>query len=755
MVLRFRIFFFISVACAAALAAVGSFAPASASTLGAIRGTVYDSAGHPLQHAKVVIVAGVGTKDSTATDASGRYIFPRVEFDTYTVTVTAAGLPPNSQIVTVASGTVTVLDFHLSEKKLASVVTVAKAGHPVSVTVMTPQMIQTLPSNFKLASVTETVPGVVPFSYDEPVVRGFHGVAYYIDGIPIPQTSSSAFAEVLDPRDIGSVEVYTGSFPAEYGGSRQGGVVNIISKRPSGNGGDITLTGGNYATGATQLSESFGGPTLKAYVSLNFDRTDRGLDSPTAQPIHDAASQSNEFMRLTYVPDSRDSWALHFSNLFSTFQIPIDTNPTSVSFAPQGSDDLQYEYARYASIVYNRLSADGQGYLEISPWYNRSQVKFFPDPTNDLASAAMASTFQDRVGTYYGLTGAYFRSWTKDNLKIGFTGAVEDFTSAFNIQFIDPTTMMLQQFNDNAAQTGTNFGIYAEDKMILSPMFTTNIGLRYDRSTGFTDGNQVSPRFELDYLANPKETVHFYYGRLYAAPALEDTRRSAVVIGGGSGLPVYDLKPETDSIYEFGFSHQVTQTSRWYINYWARSVANVLDTTQIGSTPIFTIFNSTSGRAQGIEFSYSGQAQNLNSYFVSYGLSESLASGISGGTFLFSPDQLQGANGFAPEDHDQTNTLNTAYTWRLSKDRQTWTSLQAIYGSGYPVQFENGPGRLPAHWELNASYGRFATGGHLGYQLQATNLTNNIYLIKLNNGFNTTQYARGFQLTAQITAPIH
>ena len=87
-------------------------------------------------------------------------------------------------------------------------------------------------------------------------------------------------------------------------------------------------------------------------------------------------------------------------------------------------------------------------------------------------------------------------------------------------------------------------------------------------------------------------------------------------------------------------------------------------------------------------------------------------------------------------------------------DRSEFASIQTEYGSGFPVQFENGPGRLPAHWELNASFGRLASRGHFGYQIQATNITNNQYLIKLNNGFNTTQYARGFQLTGQVTAPI-
>lgn len=750
--MRFRLVISVGV-CVAVASALAAW-PACAGTLGAIRGTVFNDTGKPIAQAAITIKSGEGASDRTATDSEGRYVFARVVFDTYTVSVNAAGFAAQNGVVTVTSDSASMLDFHLSKRSFGSVRAIATAGHPVSVNVLTPQFVQTLPSNFKLANITMTVPGVVPFSYDEPVARGFRGIAYQLDGVPVPQTTSSSFAEVLDPRDIGSLEVYTGSFPAEFGGSRQGGVVNITTRRALHNGGDVSLTGGNFATGGTQLSESFGGDALKAYVSLGFNRSNRALDTPTIDPFHDSASQSNQFVRLTYNPNKRDSWALHFSNQFSTFQIPIDPNPASKSFAPRGTDDNQLEYSRYANVIYNRLSADGQGYFEIAPWYNRSQVKLLPDPANDLASAAMASTFQDRVGTYYGLTSTWFRTDPRDNIKVGFTAYTEQFSSLFNIQFID-SGGMLQRFDDNVSQSGTNLGIYAEDKRIISPVLTANIGLRYDRSTGFTSGNQISPRVELDFQTmHPKDVVHVYYGRLYAAPSLEDTRRSAVVIGGGGGVPVYDLKPETDSIYELGFSHQMTPASKWYINYWARSVANVLDTTQIGSTPIFTIFNSTTGRAQGIEFSVTGQQENGNSYFLSYGLSSSLASGISGGTFLFSPAQLQGANGFAPEDHDQTNTFNAGYTLRFSPDRSLYASLQSEYGSGFPVQFENGPGRLPAHWQLNASYGRLASAGRLGYQVQATNLTNNRYLIKLNNGFNTTQYARGLQFTAQITAPI-
>lgn len=748
------VFVVILVTLAAFAAAVCSIHSAKAGTLGAIGGTVYNESGSPIARALVTAKSAEGTVEKTSTGIDGRYLFPRLAFDTYVVTVNASGLAPQTAVVTVASGSVATLDFHLSKKTLGTVVTRATAGTPASVNVISQQTIAALPGNFKLAHVTETTPGIVPFSYDEPVSRGFHGVSYEIDGVPIQQTASSEFSEIIDPRDVDRLEVFTGAFPAEFGGQRQGAVVDIISRRPTATqGGFFSVYGGNYGNAGTQLSDAFGGGPFKAFVSLNLQRNSRGIDSPTFVPVHDNSSQSDEFLRLTYTPNSRDSIALHFSNQFAGFQVPIDPNPGSISFAPPGTDDNQYEYDRFANIVFNRLSADGQGYFEIAPFYQRARVTYTNDPPNDLAAAAASSTFQDRIGTYYGLTSAWFRGGPKHNVKVGFSVYTEDFTSAFNIQFFN-SSMMLQQFTDNVSQTGWNYGVYAEDRVTVSPVVNANLGLRYDRSTGFTSGNQLEPRAELNILADDRNTVHFYYGRLYAAPALEDVRRDATVVTGGAGLPVYDLKPETDSIYEMGVSHQVSPLIKWSANYWARAVANVLDTTQLASTPLFTVFNSTSGRAQGLEFNVTGQTESGDSYFLSYGLSESQASGISGGTFLFSPAALQGANGFAFEDHDQTNTLNTAYTWRLAHDNAQFVTLGTRYGSGFPVQFINGPARLPAHWEIDAAYGRRATAGHLGYELQATNLLDHKYLIKFNNGFNTTQYAPGLHYTATITVPL-
>jgi outer membrane receptor for ferrienterochelin and colicins len=738
---------------------------ARADVYGAVSGIVLDPTNRPMSGAVVMLEAPDTAPIHATTDASGRFIFPRVPFDTYTVTVEVNGYDHVSETVTVSSGNAVAVSFHLSPRTIGKVVTKAGGasitGQPVAVSVLSARSIQTLPVNQSLAKVIETVPGIVPFSYGEPVFRGFHGISYEVDGVPLPQTAGQYFSEIIDPRDINRLEVFTGAFPAEFGGQRQGGVVDILTKRPSeigGNSGTVSVYGGSYGTSGVSLSQSAGGGGFRAFFGGNMFRNSRGLDAPTPTAMHDNSNQTDAFARLVYTPNGRDAWSFDYGTQYAAFQIPINTNqhdPNDSNWSVPGTDDNQHEYSRFANLSFSRISADNQGYFQISPWWSSGRIQYLPDPGNDLIGASQSTLSQDRYANYLGVATSFLRSFGEDNLKVGLAANVENATSRFSFQFIDPTTHVLQPtFTDNVAQRGSNFGLYVEDKHYVSPAVTLNAGLRYDHSTGFTSGHQISPRIELNLQPDPLNLVHLYYGRLYAAPLLEDVRRSAVVLSGASGmLPVYDLKPEHDSIYEAGVQHTFTPMVNGSINLWARSVTNVLDTTQIGSTPLFTLFNSAYGQAYGMELRLQGHTYSGNNYFLSYGTSLSQAKGISGGTFLFPISALQGASDWALEDHDQTNTINTAYTWNLSSSGR-YATMQALFGSGFPVQFINGTQRLPVHWELGAAYGQPASRHSLGWEIDANNLLNHVYLIKVNNGFNSTQYAQGRSITVKLTAPM-
>ena len=234
---------------------------------------------------------------------------------------------------------------------------------------------------------------------------------------------------------------------------------------------------------------------------------------------------------------------------------------------------------------------------------------------------------------------------------------------------------------------------------------------------------------------------------------------AAILAGVTSPIP-YSLKPERDQYYEFGLEHALTPTTRSTLNFWKRDVTDVLDTQQLVNTPIFAVFNNSIGIAEGVEGRVDSRFANGDSLFFSGSLSKSNAGGVSGSTFLFCPTldpgciSSQSSLTLSPEDHDQTFASEFGYTKRLGHDRSFFATLEPQYGTGYPVQFQNGSGRLPPHLTWDASLGRDAKRkGSVGFVATFTNFTNDKYLLKINNGFNTTQWGQGFRADLRVTAP--
>ena len=177
---------------------------------------------------------------------------------------------------------------------------------------------------------------------------------------------------------------------------------------------------------------------------------------------------------------------------------------------------------------------------------------------------------------------------------------------------------------------------------------------------------------------------------------------------------------------------------------------NVLDTTQIFPTPIFAVFNNSLGLAHGFELRLQGRSPTA-AWYLSGTFSQSVAGGISGGTFLFPPG-VNSDISLQPEDHDQSVAIKDGYTKHFGADRQFYATLGTDYGTGYPVEFQNGTGRLLPHLTVDASIGRAPTPHTLGFNFSVLNLASYQYVIKVNNGFNTTQGAPGIAALLRIQA---
>ncbi|GAC1567594.1 MAG: hypothetical protein NVS2B3_06590 [Vulcanimicrobiaceae bacterium] len=685
-----------------------------------------------------------------------------------------ADTPDFSQPIDVESDSVVSLAIELKLKEIGRAKTGFTRGPgstPVAVNSIGREAIAALPDNQSLNSVIETVPGVVRFSYNEPVAHGFHGLTYELDGVPIPQGTTANFSEIVDPRSIDSLEVFTGAFPAEFGGSRQGAVVNILSHRATDltgpREGSLTLGAGSYGGAQTSLSQSLRAGATRVFFNANLERSNRGIDSPTFDPVHDRSNRSDAFLRTITNVGARDSLAFDFSTSTSNFEIPINTkpNPNDPVVVPPGTSDVQREYDRFLNLVYTNNAANGQAYTQIAPWYRSGRVAYDGDLPNDLAgvvnnadgtTAPLDGLRQDRRAAFFGIRANHFHAYGAHALKIGFDEAVENFDGAERIAFLDGSGVR-HDFIDDARQRGTLAGAYVQDKWTPTRFFSLQAGLRYDHSTGYVSGAQLSPRIEVNTQIGQADILHAYYGRLYGAPFLEDTRRAAVVVGGADTAPAYTLAPERDSYYEVGLAHTLSPTARATVNLWKRDVSNVLDTTQLAQTPIEAVFNNTIGIARGVEARVDARFANGDALLVSTQLSSSRAGGISGSTFLFSPSTNPSDVTLNPEDHDQTFTALIDYTKRFGRDRSYFASLEPQYGTGYPTQFQNGPGRLPPHLTFDASFGRDAGRGAtsaLGFVATFRNVANTKYLFKVNNGFNTTQFGEGFRADLRVTAPL-
>ncbi len=777
--------------------ALATALPALAATTGVVRGTITVD-GKPAPGA-AVILEGEGSRFTTTTDARGGYVFAQVPFGSYRVVANATGAHGLQVLVTVSSDSVATIDVALSThlKEIASTTVTARGAglqaNAPSVNQLTRSSIQTSPVQNSLDKLLQTLPGVIPFSYNEPVVNGFHGVTYNIDGAPLPLATTSNFAEIVDPKNIDSLELLTGAIPAEYGGDRMGGVVNIITNRPSqipeGFYGTITGGAGNQSQGIGSLDTVARFGPNELFFNANSQSTARGLDAPTFVPIHDDSSQSDQFLRFISQISARSTLSFDYSNQLAQFQIPINTdpnNPYDPVFTPAGTDDVQREYDRFSHISYTQTSRDGNGVFQVTPWWRSTRVNYDGDLPNDVlgltpsfgggspAPAHNVGLLSNTYASYVGLRMSDFRATEHHAWKVGIDVNRANLvaTQAFGCYFsgcADSGTHTQPYYlvaSPSQAQAGSQIGIYAQDKWQVSKYVQFNYGLRYDHSTGYTGGWQFSPRAGVTIWDGGKNTGHAYYGRFYAAPLLEDVRQDCVVLQGCPTVPVYNLQPERDAYYEIGFDHAFNSNFTGSINLFRKTAVNVLDTTQLLNTPLFAVFNNAIGLDTGVELRLSSRLPNFNEWFLSATVSGSYAACVSGSTFLFPPGtnapNQSCVSQLSPEDHDETVAASAAYTWRYGRGHQWFTTLQSNYGSGFPVAFESADatlnGRLPAHTTFDVAAGRYLTPGHgddhgLGISFIVTNVLNHQYPIKVANGFNTTQIANGRNLLMRLTAP--
>src|ERR1700761_2925290 len=294
---------------------------ASATIFGSIRGIVHDPQHRPIRSAQLTLKAqNSDWTQSQQTNDNGEFTFNSVPIGNYTVTVISPGFQEVKQELTLQSDTSPLLHFQLAVAGVNESVMVPEIVGSATTESVTPTTmvsraeIQQTPGADRTNGM-EMITDYVPASYvthDMLHMMGGHQVNWLIDGVPIPNTNiATNLGPQILPRDIDYLEVYSGSYDADYG-DRTYGVFNVVPRTgfEREKECDLVLTAGNFYQTDDQIS--CGGHTQRFawYASLNGNRSNYGLQTPIPQVVNDAENGFGGFASFIFNPDPKNQYRL-------------------------------------------------------------------------------------------------------------------------------------------------------------------------------------------------------------------------------------------------------------------------------------------------------------------------------------------------------------------------------------------------------------------------------------------------------------
>jgi len=610
-------------------------------------------------------------------------------------------------------------------------------------------------------------------------VRGEHAnLQYRINDVLLPE-GIAGFGLELDPRFVKSMQLITGSLPAQYG-FRTAGVVDIQTKsgilEP---GGEVGFYGGSYDT--FRPSFEYGGSQGKFnyFIDGSYDHNELGIENPTpdSTAIHDETEQFKTFLFGSYIIDPSSRLTMMASASYSDFQVPntpgvvvtnwvpaMQANGLLPSGAFNSADDNenQNEQNYYTALTYQKSAGDLD--FQVSAFGRESEQHFTPDPIGDLYLNGVAS----EVHRYLYSTGLQadgsYQLGESHTIRAGGSFLAEGTQNNSSTMAFNTNTSELVNIVDDHPLYGLFMGLYLQDEWKLTPQLTLNYGARFDVfSSSFDDENQVSPRVNLIYKPTRSTTLHAGYSRYFTPPPIEAVGGGSVAKSDGtSNASATDqddpVKAERANYYDTGITQTILPGWNVGLDGYYKTAQQQLDDGLFGQTLILSAFNYAKGRVYGLEFTTSYETNGFNAYG---NLAYSVAQGEDwdSAQFLFNPaDIAYVQNHWIYLDHDQRYSATTGASYRFKEAREasTMAYMDIVIGTGLRQDgggLEDGPGSnpipngasVPDYYEINVGLEqtfKIANKQFLKARLDVVNVTDNIYELRSATGVgvNAAQY---------------
>lgn len=616
-------------------------------------------------------------------------------------------------------------------------------------------------ANISLAATLLQAPGVTQDSYGAIHVRNEHGnLQYRLNGIIVPE-SISGFGATFDQRIASSIDLITGTLPAQYG-YRTSGVINV--KTQSGafdNGGEVGIYGGSRGT--IQPSASIHGSDghFNYFASGSYLQNDIGVENPTPSKsaIHDQTKQYRGFVYLSDILSESSRISAFGGTSIGRFQIP-NVPGQDTAFTVNGVSDFdsakldlnQREVTHYGVLAYQY--AGEKLNFQVAPFVRYSQTRFTPDPNdgdiifNGFADAArlssLAAGVQSDGSTKLGAShtvrfGLFFQN---ERTRTAVTSRV------LPVDGIRDPTIPLSIF-DRGGRNGQLYGAYLQDEWSVTPKLTINYGARFDIVRAYTSEQQLSPRVNLVWVPSNAVTLHAGYARNFTPPPQELIGAPTLALFDGttkeSSHIADPVRAEREHYFDAGIEIRPARGLKIGLDSYYKLKRNLLDEGQFGSALVLSPYNYAKGYAWGVELSANYTRGPFDVYAnVAHGQEKGKA--INSSQYFFAPDELAYIqNHYIFTDHSQDWTASGGGSVTIRNGAGTLVpTVNFLYGSGLrkadpnPLTAIPNGGKLPAYFTMNVGIAQNFTGpGPLKgvtLRVDVANLFDKTYLIRDGSG---------------------
>jgi hypothetical protein len=692
----------------ALLFAVGLFGQSSS---GELRLFVKDTTGAGVAGALELVNQSTKTRQAVDLPPDGHYSFKNLPFGFYRLLIKSSGFVPSSEIVEVRSEIPLVHEVTLSIEAIKTSVKVTEsdtlidpnrtdAAHFVG-----SEEIKSRPAGLPGRGLLDLVVMQPGWTLEANGIlhprESEYDTQFVVNGFPVYDNRSPAFAPTVDADNVESMKVYTSGIPAEFG-QKLGGVIEVNTQRNTSPGLHVTavVQGDSFDTVGGFISGQYVAGRTTATLAAEGFLTDHYLDPPVLDNFTNHASNTSFTGAVERDLTDADRLRVSVSHRQTWFLVPNDL--------------LQQE----AGQRQDRTGGDTEGQIHYQRVFSPSLLGSFGGMLRDVSARQWSNPLSTPIEVHQdrGYREAYIRSslsghhnrheW-KTGVEIRFASVREEFgyhiasynLNPGNVQIFDGGLPASYEFRGHSPDREQAF--YAQDTIRLNN-FTLSVGLRFDHYALLVNESGWSPRAALAWHSRPLGLVlHASYDRTFGTPPFENLLVSAAPstanLNGGFYLPI---RPSRGNYYEAGFTQSMGKRARLDASYFRRDIRDFKDDDLLLNTGVSFPIAFRNATVRGVEVKLEVPHWGPFSGYLSY--TNTLGIGqfpISGGLFLDngSADLLSSSERF-PISQDMRNTARAWLRYQIS--RRVWTAWSGSYNSGLPVE-----GELPPMNFLQAQYG--------------------------------------------------